>query len=78
MDNKRIAKILYNLGCDVDIMDYSNNLEGCLTDIENAIEHLKDLGEYNEDFKLLFNVIEMVAIANEYTRDFVNEIRGCK
>lgn len=75
MENKRIAEVLYNLSCDIDYLDYTENLEGTINDITSALEHLKGLGLYNDDFKLLFAVIEQIAEVNENTRDFVNEIR---
>ena len=75
MNNKRIAEVLYNLSCDIDYLDYTENLEGTINDITSALEHLKDLGLYNDDFNLLFTVIEQIAEVNENTRDFVNEIR---
>lgn len=75
MENKRIAEVLYNLSCDIDYLDYTENLEGTINDITSALEHLRDLGLYNDDFKLLFAVIEQIAEVNENTRDFVNEIR---
>ena len=76
MEIKRIAEILYNLQCDMDYMDYVDYLEGTINDITFALEHLKGLGLYNDDFKLLFAVIEQIATINENTRDFVNEIRA--
>lgn len=76
MENKRIAEVLYNLSCDIDYMDYAENIENELSDITSALEHLQGLAIYNDDFKLLTDLLEQIASVNEYTRDIVNEIRN--
>lgn len=76
METTRIAEIIYNLGCDIDYMCYLETMEVTLKELTIALQHVKDLGVYNKDFKLLYEVLEQIADTNEYTRDFVAEMRN--
>ena len=57
-----IANKLYELSKDMDYMDYKDEQEQVLNELEQAIYHIKTLAEnkYNEDFRLLYNILQRI------------------
>lgn len=70
MDSKQIARILINLQCDIDYLDGAECIE---TELEVQAELIERLKNFN-DLNPLYSLLEMVAVMNEDTRDFVGEM----
>ena len=70
MDSKQIARILINLQCDMDYLDGADCIE---TELEVQAELIERLKNFN-DLNPLYSLLEMVAVMNEDTRDFVGEM----
>ena len=60
---QEIAEELYELAKDMDYMDYEDEKEMVLGDLENAIYHLKAIceNEYNNDyFRTFYRILERI------------------
>lgn len=53
-----IAECLYECAKDMDYGDYEDTKEIDMAHLEQAVYHLKSLAEYNDDFKLLYTMLE--------------------
>lgn len=60
MDNKRIARILYNMSLDMDYEDYTEHAELEIDTIADEIQFLKD-----SKCDSLVQALEMIAAQNE-------------
>lgn len=61
--NFEIAEKLYELSKDMDFMDYEEEKEQILTDLENALYYLQALSEneYNKDyFRTFYNILQSI------------------
>lgn len=60
---QEIARKLYELSKDMDYMDYEEEKEQILNDLENVLYHIKLIAknEYNQDyFRTFYNILQRI------------------
>jgi len=62
VDTLEMAINIYNSCCDMDFLDYENEKETEIAEIENALYYLKTISqnEHNKGFKTLLKALEMI------------------
>ena len=60
---QEIAEKLYELSKDMDYMDYEEEKENVINDLENALYYIKTISqnEYNQDyFRTFYNILQRI------------------